>query len=102
VICQRGAELAPSIRVCVEGINAVVLRSDENDVMGALASDRNVWNIERLRVNPAVNRVRKQLAEGGLIYVGGCQNRFGAVCAGASVIVVLCQDRGFAPKKPQA
>ena len=72
-----------------------MLCSNENGVMGALASDRNVWNIERLRVNPAVNWVRKQFAEGGLIHIGGCQNRFGGVRAGASIIVVLRQDRSL-------
>ena len=91
----KGRRIRSAVRIGVKRINAVVLRGDENDVVNSFAGDRHVWNVERLCVNPAVNRVREQFAEGGLIDIGGCQNSFGGICACAGVIVVLCQDRSL-------
>src|SRR5262249_16875203 len=61
--------------VAVEGVDAVVLRGREDDVVRALAGDGQVGHVQRLRVGVAVDRVVEQVAEVGRVDVGGGQDR---------------------------
>ena len=61
-------ELDAGIGIRVEGIQAVVLRSDEDDVV-LRAVDGQIGNPQRLRVDGAVDRAGEELAESRGIYV---------------------------------
>ena len=50
-------------RVGVEGVNAVVLRRHNQDIVDAISRNRDLRHVERLRVNVSVHRKRIQPAE---------------------------------------
>ena len=64
---------------------------DKQDVMGSLAGNVHARDIQRLRIDVTINAVSKELAEGVGIDVGGSQQRFVQVLAGAGIIVVVGQ-----------
>ena len=78
-----------AVVVGVEGVDAVVFGSDEDDVVGAFAGDRDVRHVERLSVDLRVHGLREKFAEGGGIYVCSGEDGFVGVGAGARVVVVL-------------
>jgi len=54
---------------CVVRVDVIMFGRDEHDV--ALSGNLNVWNIQRLGINAAVDGIRKQLAEGADIDIAG-------------------------------
>src|SRR5262249_32669838 len=58
-----------AVAVGIKGVDAVVLCSHKNDVVRALSRDRDVGDVERLRVNLSVDRLREKLAKVGGIDV---------------------------------
>ena len=46
-------------RLGVRGVDAIIHRGDEYDVAGALIGDRDMGDIERLRVDLAIDRERE-------------------------------------------
>src|SRR5262249_1165011 len=67
--------------VSVEGVDAVVLRGREHDVVCA-ARDGQVGHVKRLGVGVAVDRVVEQPAEVGRVDAGGGQERLLRVAPG--------------------
>ena len=59
--CQSGTETIEAIRV--EGIHAVVLGGNIHHIVHAFAGDDDTRDIQRLSVDVAVDRTRKQFAE---------------------------------------
>jgi len=79
-------------RVGVEGIDAVVLGGDVEDVVGAFAGDGDMRDVERLGVDVAVHLQREPLAE-----LGGTDSRrrergFVEIGAGAGVVPLRCGE----------
>src|SRR5208283_1049591 len=74
--------------VRIEGIQAVVLGSHEDDVV-LHAVYGYVGNPQRLRINRPVNCTREELAERRGIYAGSCECIFLAIDTVAGQIVVI-------------
>ena len=77
--------------VRIECIQAIRLRRYENNVVGSFIGNRQLRNIQGLRVHIAVDIAGKQLAELAHIDVGGSQNGLGNVLTRARVVVVIRQ-----------
>ena len=82
----------PEKRACVGVvcIDAVFFADDEYDVMRH-AADGDVGEIERFGIHFAVGGKNEKFSERGRIDIGGVQNGFCEVLAGASVVVVIGQ-----------
>ena len=78
--------------VCVEGVDAVMFGGYERDVVGAFAGDGDALHVKGLRVDAAVNRIGEELAEIRRGNVGGSENGFAGVGAGAKIVAVLRDD----------
>ena len=79
--------------VGVEGVHAVVLGDDIDDVVRALARDSHLGLDERLPVDQSVNRILEELAE-RRFDVGGREDLFGQILAGTLDIIVIGQHVG--------
>src|SRR5437899_11881104 len=79
------------LRIGVEGIDAVVLGGDQNDVVRA-GRYRGVRDIERLRIDLGVHGAREQLAEGRTGHRGGGQGKLPAVLSGPLRVVALREN----------
>src|ERR1017187_10137500 len=84
-------ELRAWLRVGVEGVHAVMLGGDENDVVGT-APDAQTGNPQRLRVGGSIHGTRKQLSEAAGGHRQGGQRKFVRVGAVARKIVVVGED----------
>ena len=71
-----GPEEASLRVVGVEGVDGVVLRRDKHHVMKAATGNVDVGQIQRLRIDLPVHRIRKQFSECGRIDGGRGQKRF--------------------------
>ena len=95
---RRGARgsVVPEDRagVGVEGVEAVVLGRDIQDVVDALAGDRHAGHVERLGVDLAVDAVDAEQAERARLDVRRRQDRLARVQAVARGVVVIGQDIG--------
>src|ERR1700692_1763369 len=60
--------------------------------MSAFTGYGDARHVKRLRVNLAVNGLRKKFAEGGCVYVGGVEDRFIGVQTGSRIVIVLGDD----------
>ena len=63
-------------RVCIDGVNTVVLRGDVQHVVRPSGNVLHIRNVERLRVHIAVDSCRKELSELGAIHIAGGQGCF--------------------------
>src|SRR5580704_3789464 len=73
------------IAVGVESVDAVVLGSDEEYVVAALAWDVDAGNKQRLGIDVAIDLEREQLSELLWVHVLGSQYSFVQVGSGAGV-----------------
>lgn len=73
--------------VRIEGVNAVVLRGHVHYIVRAQAGDVHVGDVQRLGINIAVHRLRKQLAELTYVDVARGENRLAQVLPIAHVVV---------------
>ena len=84
------------IVIGVEGIDTVMLRGDKGHVMRPFSRNGDVRHIKRLRINVAIDSVRKQLAERVCVNVGQVQGRLICVLARPCDIVTVGQHRYLA------
>jgi hypothetical protein len=80
--------------VGVEGVDAIVLRGDEYEVMDALARNIDASHVQRLGIDLPVHRVGVQLAERGRGDVGRREGGLGQVLTRPRHVVVIRQDVG--------
>ena len=75
----------------VEGIDAVMLRRQEDHIVRALVWDRNVRQIERLGVNITIHKLGKQFTES--VCVDSCWSEHGliSVQSGPRIVIVIGQ-----------
>jgi len=90
---QRDVPVQRSV-VCVEGIDAVVLRGNVKNVVDALVGDGYVGEVKRLGVDRIVDRECHQLSKVGGVYVQGSEDGLLGVLAGTRVVVMPCDDIG--------
>ena len=76
-----------AIRIGVEGVDRVVLRGNEKDVVDLAVTHRQSGNIEWLGIDTTVYCLREQFAEGVHIHVGGCENGLAGICSGMRQVV---------------
>ena len=76
-------------RVGVEGVDAIVLRRHNHDIVNSIARHRDLRQVEWLRIDRTVNRERVQFAEMCRVYVARSENGFANVLAGAGVVIVV-------------
>src|ERR1700674_4578642 len=82
-----------SIDVCVEGVQALMLRCYEHDI-ALYAVDGQVCHPQRLGVNRPIHRTREEFAESGARYVGRRESVFLRIAAVAGEGVVVGKDAG--------
>ena len=82
---QRGA-------VGIKGVNAVVFRGDENDVMHAALRHGEILHVERLSIDLAVHRIAEDFAKGPRIHVRRGQDCLLQVLTGVLVVVMTSQN----------
>src|SRR5271165_2835991 len=90
----QGSGVGPAISIGVKGVDAVVFGGDKDDVVRSAGLRRArargyARQIERLRVDVAVDRGRKELSKSGGVHVGGRENCFIGVCTGSGDVVML-------------
>src|SRR5439155_23388949 len=76
----------------VKGVNTIVFRSGEHDVVHAFFGNRDSGQVERLRVDIAIHSIGKQLSKLPGIDIRGIEYGFGEVLSGARQIVVVGED----------
>ena len=81
-------------RVGVEGVDAIVLRRHNHDIVNSIARHRDLRHVEWLRIDRTVNRKRVQFAEMCRVYVARSENGFADVLAGAGVVIVVSGHDG--------
>src|SRR5260370_476569 len=69
-----------------------MLRRDVETVLRANAGNGNIREVEGLRINLAVDHQLTELAELGLVHVGGCERCLIQVLAGPQIVVVIGRD----------
>src|SRR6266478_3316541 len=82
-----------SIDVCVEGVQALVLRCYEHDI-ALYAVNGQVCRPQRLGVNRPIHRAREELAESGARHVGRRESVFLRIAAVTGEVVVIGEDAG--------
>lgn len=75
--------------VSVEGINAVVLRFHIDYIVDTLARNRNAPHVKRLSINLPIDRQREEFTELVYRHIGGGQEGFIGVLAGAGIVITL-------------
>lgn len=66
-----------------------MFRRHENNVVGSLVGDGDVREIERLGIDLAISRIRKEFAEGVTVHIGMGEDGFVKIPARARVVVVV-------------
>ncbi len=89
-----------SRRVGVEGVDAIVLRRHNHDIMNSIARHGDLRHVKRLRIDVAVHRKGVQLAEMRGVHVAGSENGFDDVLPGAGVVIVISGDDRPVPRQP--
>ena len=86
-----------SWRIGVEGVDTVMLCRHDHDIMNSISRDRDLRQVQRLRVNISVNRKRIEPAETRRVHVVGREDRFDRVLTSAGIVVMIsrydCQAR---------
>ncbi len=85
----QGARVRSRIVVCVERVHAVSFCGHKKHVVRAFARDRNVGQIQGLRVDISGHWLREELAEGTHGDVLGRENRFIRIRAAAGIVVMV-------------
>ena len=75
----------------VEGIDAVVLGSNDRNIRLPAAFDGGLGDDQWLRVEIAINGARSQLTEAARLYVAGIELGFVEVCARAREVIVMLE-----------
>jgi hypothetical protein len=75
--------------VRIQRVHAVVHGRSVDDVVAALAGDRDIRDVEGLCIDLAVQRRAVELAELRRIYIRGRQDSFVEIGAGSQIVVVL-------------
>ena len=88
----EGLGVRAAVAIGIEGVDAIVLGDDEEDVVRALAGDAEIGHVKRLSVDVAIHGVAEQLSELGGVDVGERQRRFVAVQGVAGVVVAGSDD----------
>ena len=83
------ARVRSRIVVSVKRVHAVAFCGYENNVVRPFARDRYIGQIQRLRVDVSVHRLREELAEGTHGHVLRRQHRLIRIRAAAGVVVVV-------------
>src|SRR4029077_17090632 len=81
-----------SVALGIERIHAIVLGCDKDDVVLTLARYREIRHQQRFRINIAVHRLRKQLAEPGRTYSSGGEDRLVGIGSRPRHVIVICDD----------
>src|SRR6266481_803315 len=82
-----------SIDVCVEGVQALVLRCYEHDI-ALYTANGQVCHPQRLGVNRPIHRTREEFAESGARHVGRRESVFPRIAAVTGEVVVIGEDAG--------
>lgn len=86
--------IASAIAVGVERVYRIMFCNNKNDVMRRLVRQREIANIERLRINLAIHRVAKQLAKSIAVDIGRSENGFLGILALVSIVIAPGQHIG--------
>src|ERR1700730_7196901 len=78
-------------RVSVDGVHTVMFGGDMDNIMRS-PTDREIREIQGLRINSPIHRSGKQLAELRAVDVRWGENRLLRILAGAGVIVMVSRD----------
>ena len=84
-------ERSPGSAISVKGVDAIVFRSNEENVVFAFPWDIDAGNVERLRVDVAVHFEGEQPAELRGVDVCRRQHSLVQIRAGARVVILGCQ-----------
>ena len=76
----------------IESIDAIVLARGEYDVVRSLTGNLELRYVERLGVKITINRVGKNLAEGGRLDVGRLENELAWIETAAGIVVMESED----------
>ena len=90
---QRRA-IGPAVVVGVEGVDGIVFCSNKNYVMRRLIRQGEIADIERLRINLAIHRVAKQLAESIGVDIRRSKNGLPGVLALMRIVITPGQHIG--------
>ena len=90
---QQGAYCCPAIRICIEGVDGIVLGGDKQHIVHLAVAHRQSGHIKRLRVDSAIHGKRKQLAEGIHIHIGRGQRSLLGILTGVGVVITPGENR---------
>ena len=76
----------------VEGVDGIMLGGDENEIVRALARNRDSGNNKGLAIDLAVHWINEPQAEVGAVDVGKSEDGFVRVLASASEVVMVVED----------
>src|SRR5437016_4989358 len=84
--------VSAGVAIGIKSINAVVHGSDEHDVVSSLGWNGQGRDVQWLGIDLPIDGIGEDLAERAGVYIGGGEDGFVRILAGAGEIIVIGED----------